>query len=361
VDSSSAANFATLLYDNLHDKVSGDNANVLWHLLNGYMDKAMSARMQEEILEAVKLIAGPDILRAALSAVNPSAIAHKEDTPPHAEPAAAPPHRKRRLSPDGEAQSASAVKRSKGIVDGSEAAATPGAGPIMGDLLAGFSEEVAEALSDDPYAALTAGSMDSFDVPGSGGAGAGGGGGGSGGGAVNSRKVLTAYKMFLKTMSHNMPQLQAVMARPGNGGKSVAKALQDLWRQLDRPQKQEHERIAVGERARLARLEAAKASGVAPALEDEHMPTAEIAAASIAAAAAVNTTAHLQQGEKLESKKPRSKAIKKVVDGNGKKRARAELPQGEQCSCVAAPITPFHLKSQTNPHPAPCTPLVRFQ
>lgn len=29
--------YATLLYESLHNRVSLENSNVLWHLLNGYM------------------------------------------------------------------------------------------------------------------------------------------------------------------------------------------------------------------------------------------------------------------------------------------------------------------------------------
>jgi hypothetical protein len=80
-----AAVYATLLYENLHDKVTPENSNVLWHLLHGmrlacsicglsravefadisssllcaaYMNRPMDLRLQEEMIEAVKLICG---------------------------------------------------------------------------------------------------------------------------------------------------------------------------------------------------------------------------------------------------------------------------------------------------------------
>src|SRR5256885_1248824 len=40
-----AALYATLLYENLHDKVSAENSNVLWHLLNAYMHRPLDARL----------------------------------------------------------------------------------------------------------------------------------------------------------------------------------------------------------------------------------------------------------------------------------------------------------------------------
>jgi hypothetical protein len=33
-----------------------ENSNVLWHLLNAYMPRELNARLQEEIIEAVKLV-----------------------------------------------------------------------------------------------------------------------------------------------------------------------------------------------------------------------------------------------------------------------------------------------------------------
>ena len=50
-----AALYATLLYENLHVQVTSENSNVLWHLLNGYMNRMFDSRLEEEILEAAKL------------------------------------------------------------------------------------------------------------------------------------------------------------------------------------------------------------------------------------------------------------------------------------------------------------------
>jgi hypothetical protein len=65
-----AALYATLLYENLHVQVSAENANVLWHLLNGYMNRMFDSRLEEEILEAAKLVAGEQLLTDALAVVN---------------------------------------------------------------------------------------------------------------------------------------------------------------------------------------------------------------------------------------------------------------------------------------------------
>lgn len=70
-----AALFTTLLYDNLHDKISAENSNVLWHLLNAYMNRPLNARLQEEILEAVKLVCGEQVLSEALAIVNKTYLA----------------------------------------------------------------------------------------------------------------------------------------------------------------------------------------------------------------------------------------------------------------------------------------------
>jgi hypothetical protein len=67
---SACALYATLLYDHLHDKVTAENSNVLWHLLNSYMAREFDSRLQEEMIEAVKLVCGEQILAQALIPVN---------------------------------------------------------------------------------------------------------------------------------------------------------------------------------------------------------------------------------------------------------------------------------------------------
>jgi hypothetical protein len=70
VEPLTAATFVTLLYDNLHDKVTTENANVLWHLLNAYMRRNMDDRLKQEILEAVRLVCGDVVLTEALKVVD---------------------------------------------------------------------------------------------------------------------------------------------------------------------------------------------------------------------------------------------------------------------------------------------------
>jgi hypothetical protein len=70
VEPLTAAAFVTLLYDNLHDKVTTENSNVLWHLLNAYMWRSMDDRLKQDILEAVRLVCVDVVLTAALKVVS---------------------------------------------------------------------------------------------------------------------------------------------------------------------------------------------------------------------------------------------------------------------------------------------------
>jgi hypothetical protein len=64
-----AALYATLLYENLHVQVTPENSNVLWHLLNGYMTRMFDARLEEEILEAAKLVSSTPLEPGSNAAV----------------------------------------------------------------------------------------------------------------------------------------------------------------------------------------------------------------------------------------------------------------------------------------------------
>jgi hypothetical protein len=65
-----AALYAALLYEALAGKLTVENANVLWHLLNGYQASVFDSRAEVEICAAVAMVTGKPLLTSVLAVVN---------------------------------------------------------------------------------------------------------------------------------------------------------------------------------------------------------------------------------------------------------------------------------------------------
>ncbi len=86
-----AAGYVALLHSKLHDIIAGENAIVLFHLLEAYKTRSMDAQLQEEIIEAVKLICGEAMINEVLPSINAAYQQQPQPPQPQASASKAPP------------------------------------------------------------------------------------------------------------------------------------------------------------------------------------------------------------------------------------------------------------------------------